>query len=290
MTSSQTPAPSDQDPAVVVDTALQKLRNLATLPEIALEIMRLAEDAHSVAEDFLPLINKDPSLCAQILRVVNSPFYSLSQKVDSIQQAIVLLGINAIKNISIAGSCCKLFQRGLKVDGFDPADLWRHSITVANLSAAIAKRTRGASPDEAYLAGMIHDIGLIAEMQLLGAGFAQMVARISREPEQSLCSVELETLGANHEDFGAGICRKWLFPESFQQVVGSHHHPLGCEEPYRLLCAIVHVADIAAVRVGRGFTMTVDPGEINPEVLALLHLNEADLELIAETAAEMVLL
>src|SRR5690606_32325129 len=110
-----------------IANAIREISHIATLPEITLKIVSLVEDPKSTAQDLHKVISNDPALCARILKVVNSAFYGLPGQIGSINRAIVLLGLNAVKNIAIAASLAKLFRGGALTPTFAARDLWAHS-------------------------------------------------------------------------------------------------------------------------------------------------------------------
>ena len=142
----------------VVDSALKGISHIATLPEITLRIIELVEDPSSTAQDLNNIISNDPALCSRILKVVNSAFYGLPRQIGSINRAIVLLGLNAVKNIAIAASLTKLFRGGDLCPHFSARKLWIHSIAVAAGSKLLCDELNLGLPDEAFLAGLARDI------------------------------------------------------------------------------------------------------------------------------------
>ncbi|MBL8991041.1 MAG: HDOD domain-containing protein, partial [Phycisphaerae bacterium] len=145
--------------------AIREISHIATLPEVTLKIIRLVEDPSSTAQDLHQVIAKDPALSTRILKVVNSAFYGLPGQIGSINRAIVLLGLNAVKNIAIAASLAKLFKGGQLTPSFSAKDLWSHAAATAAATKMIADKLRIGLSDEAFLAGLIHDVGLMVMMQ-----------------------------------------------------------------------------------------------------------------------------
>lgn len=250
--------------------------------------MRLDENPESNAKDYDRVIMKDPALSFRVLKVINSSFYGMSRKVGSVKQAVCLLGGKAIMNIAIAGSVHKLFQADQLGTSFCPLDLWIHSIAVATGAREIASKTGSCSTDEAFLAGMIHDLGIMVEIQVCRAEFVKMVDLHSMTPGLTFCQAEEQVLGATHEQFGAGLCRKWKLPERLEYAAGFHHQPMRAPQAEWILPAVVHVADVMAARIGAGCTCTVPTKEIDSEVLEMLNLCESDLEQIAETLPSLI--
>jgi putative nucleotidyltransferase with HDIG domain len=272
----------------VVQAAIQEISHIATLPEVTLKIIRLVEDPDSTAQDLNRVITNDPALGARILKVVNSAFYGLPGQIGSINRAIVLLGLNAVKNIAIAASLAKLFRGGQICPNFNARDLWNHSIAVAAGTRLLAQEVGLGLPDEAFLAGLIHDLGIMVEMQVRRPKFVEAIERLETTPGLSLRAAETAVIGANHEQFGAALCRMWKFPASFAYVTGNHHHPLELAEANRTLACLVHVADLAAARMKLGFSRTVDPGSFDSpaELLDQLNLTRERVDEVANQMPE----
>jgi HD-like signal output (HDOD) protein len=285
MTQAAVSTTTDQDVDQIIQSAVREISHIATLPEITLKIIRLVEDPDSTAQDLNNIISNDPALGARILKVVNSAFYGLPGQIGSINRAIVLLGLNAVKNIAVAASLAKLFRGGQISPHFNARDLWHHSIGVATTTRLLADRAGLGLPDEAFLAGLIHDLGLMVEVQ---ARRTKFVAALDRKNSEDITLREAETavLGANHEQFGAALCQTWKFPLSFVYVTGYHHHPWDLAEENRPLTALVHIADVLCGQEGIGFTGSVEQDQVNPELLAQLKLTSEDLEQVREELPE----
>lgn len=259
-----------------VREALSEISHIATLPEITMQIINLVEDTSSTAQDLHDVIANDPALCSRILKVVNSSFYGLPGQVSSINRAIVMLGLNAVKNIAIAASLAKLFRGGDLTPQFSAKMLWSHSNAVAIGSKLIATELKLGLGDEAYLAGLIHDIGLMLEMQYDRNQLIDVVARTGPDstgvPANDMLSIELSVFGATHEDFGRGLCTQWKFPAPFASVCGYHHDPMTAPGEHRRLVCLVAAADRIAARVGEGYRLDLVSAEIPVEVMKELGL------------------
>ena len=194
-----------------------------------------------------------------------------------------MLGFNAVKNIAISASLHKLFRTKNLDPHFDTRDLWMHSVAVATGALALAKKTGLVLTEEAFLAGLIHDVGIMIEMQACRQKFIEMIDTLPGEQSLTFRQAEARVLGATHEAFGAALFRKWKFPKKLEDVAGFHHRPMQLPESDRMLPAIVHVADILAARTGLGYTRTVETDAIDQQVLNTLGLSKDDLEAIAKT-------
>ncbi|MEM7681595.1 MAG: HDOD domain-containing protein [Planctomycetota bacterium] len=270
----------------IVQSAISEVSHIATLPEVTMKIIHLVEDPDSTAQDLNKVISNDPALGARILKVVNSAFYGLPGQIGSINRAVVLLGLNAVKNIAIAASLAKLFRGGKICSHFDARDLWTNAIASATTTRLLAERVGLGLPDEAFLAGLIHDIGLMVEIQAKRTEFVEALELFYAEENVSLIEAETKVIGASHEQFGAGLCKQWKFPVSFQYVTGFHHRPWELAEANRTLSNLVYVADILTCRLELGFSAGKPDAEPDPRVLADLKLTEQGLKDIADAIPE----
>ncbi len=275
-----------------VASALKEISHIATLPEVTLKIIELVEDPSSSAQDLHEVISNDPALCSRILKVVNSSFYGLPGQIASINRAIVMLGLNAVKNIAIAASLTKLFRGGELTPFFSAKELWDHSNTVAIACKMISDRLGLGLGDEAYLAGLIHDIGIMVEMQYDRSNLIDALDRCNANgsgiPAVSLLETEAEVFGANHQDFGKGLCEKWKFPAPFVAAAGFHHNPTEAPSEARKIVYIVHAADKIAAMIDGGFRLDNVDTEIHKEVLEDLKLTEGMISDLIEKLIEAV--
>ncbi len=270
----------------IVREAIREISHIATLPEVTLKIIRLVEDPDSTAQDLNRVITNDPALGARILKVVNSAFYGLPGQIASLNRAIVLLGLNAVKNIAIAASLAKLFRGGQICPSFNARDLWTHSIAVATGTRLLAEKAGLGLPDEAFLAGLIHDLGIIVEMQARRQKFVEAVEKTDADAKLSFRAAETAALGANHEQFGTGLCQLWKFPKSVTYVTGFHHRPLELAENNRTLAVLVHIADILAANAGLGWSRDVEVHEVDARIREQAMLSEQAIQEVAAQLAE----
>jgi HD-like signal output (HDOD) protein len=270
----------------VVEAAVKEISHIATLPEVTVKIIELVEDPNSTAQDLHKIISNDPALCSRILKVVNSAFYGLPGQIGSINRAIVLLGLNAVKNIAIAASLSKLYRGGQLAPEFSAKDLWVHSISTAAAAKLVADAMKLGLPDEAFLGGLIHDIGVIVEMQHDRQKLIDVVGRLGVKggaPSENMLEIEEQIFGATHQDFGRALCERWKFPKSFSYVTGSHHNPLELAAGNRTLACVIYVADRLAARVDEeGFRLDLQDLDLDPGVLEELKLSSEQVESILE--------
>src|SRR6266704_4794029 len=183
-----TPAAAN-DPSVLIAEAIKKVTTIATLPEVTARIVATVEDPRSTAAALHKIVAHDPALATRILKVVNSAFYGLPGQIGSVERAIVLLGLNAIKNIAVAASLGQLF-RGIKLtDKFTAKDLWTHCIAVGVAARELARQMKVPIADEAFLAGLIHDTGILVGLQVWPEKLRE-VCETAQKSEKDFCDIE----------------------------------------------------------------------------------------------------
>jgi len=268
---------STREPAVITK-ALSKIGDIATLPEVTLRVIEIVEDPRSTARDLHDVIKTDPALSAKILKVVNSAFYGLPGQIASVDRAIVMLGLSAVKNISIAASMTRLFRGDRLTEEFGAQDLWRHSVCVAVASRSIASAAGlRLGLDEMFLAGLIHDLGVLAERQAFAEKLAEVIRRC-RAGDVPFTRAEHEVIGADHQQFGEALCAKWKFPRHLRAVVGYHHQVDRVGPEYVKLVTIVHLADVVACQERIGFYLSAQDEVIQEEHLEALKLDAGRVE------------
>lgn len=271
------PTATIDDSSQLIAQAINSVASLSTLPEVTAQIVRTVEDKNSSAQALHKIVSHDPALVMRVLKVVNSAFYGLPGQIASIDRAIVMLGLNAVKNIAVAASLGQMF-RGVKLcEGFTAKDLWTHCVAVACAARDLSKQAKLPVADEAFLAGMIHDIGLLVALQTwpekLRAACEQ--ARVSG---RRFIDVEQEVLGVNHQQLGQALCEKWNFPRSCALVAGHHHDAPGTAESMLAVVGVVAVADSLVAMAGVGFTLTRLHDPVDPALAAAIGITPEHIE------------
>jgi len=204
---------------------LQKIESIPSLPAIVYKVMQLINDKDSNAADFEDLIVKDQALTARMLRMVNSSFFSLSRKVNSISDAVVYLGHNTIKSLVLGASTSSLFKKSLKVYGYQKEGLWQHANLVAAMSRYLAKSANltPAEIENCYVSGLLHDIGKL----ILGPFVEKFADRfaLAIAANKSLSQAEKEILGFDHGEIGGILLTNWKLPTNLVESVTLHHFP-----------------------------------------------------------------
>lgn len=275
----------------IVNSAIREISHIATLPEVTLRIIELVEDPKSTATDLHKIIAGDPALSSRILKVVNSSFYGLPGQIASINRAIVLLGLNAVKNIAIAASLAKLFRGGDLTAKFSAKQLWEHSNACAGACKIIVDTLKMGLADEAFLAGLMHDIGIMVEMQADRQKLIQVVESLGVNnagvPLVEMLEAEENIFLANHQHFGSALCAKWKFPRCLELVCGHHHNPLACDADSRTLPCVVYLADRIVGELGDpAYRLDLTILDADQAVLDTLRLTEEHVNTIRQRFQE----
>ena len=216
-------------------------RELAALPQTLAEVLRIIKDENSSATDLADVLRRDPSLTTKMLRVVNSPLYGAGREITTMTQAVMTLGQRAVAALALSTSIYHI--AGQWDTTIDRTRFWRHSLEVAIASREIAEAVRYECAEEAFIAGLIHDIGLL----ILEKSFAEKFARVWQEAErgESIFEQEERVWETNHARIGRFLLEQWNLPEVICQAVGYYHNEFspGNTEPEFRLPQIVALAD-----------------------------------------------
>ncbi|MFQ5417168.1 MAG: HDOD domain-containing protein [Myxococcota bacterium] len=231
--------------------------DLPALPGIAAAVMKAVDDPNSSSDDIRKLIEEDPALAARILRVSNSALYGFRGKIQSLSHAISLIGLRATRNLVLGISMKSTFQHF----GLMEKLLWLHSTAAGPVTAALAKHLKlGIDADEAFTAGLLHDVGKTALANSHRDEYERVVARVYNE-QIGFVAAERDLFGFDHAELGARVAARWGFPIRLIAVIGKHHdadalHEL--PEDIARLTALVGVATRCLTRLGVGRRAAVE--------------------------------
>ena len=201
---------------------LERVDDLPPLPAVAAKVMGMAEDDRTSAMDMAQVLSTDQALTAKLIRISNSAYYGFARRISTVREAVVMLGFKQVRQVSVGASMMNTFKRNGVNDGFDLDLFWGHSIAVAVASEALAKKTLGAKPEDAFTAGILHDIGRLVLRQVMPEEFRHAVA-IARSGELPLHEAELEVTGYAHDEIGQALGERWKFPGHLVDAVRCHH-------------------------------------------------------------------
>jgi len=256
---------------------LDSVTDLPTLPAVASKIINLVNNPRTSANDITQVISRDPALAAKVLRLVNSAYYGFPRQIKTITHAIMILGFKDLKNLVVSASVFKMFKGQANLIDIDLEALWQHSIGCAICAKLLAIRKKSKEPEEAFMAGLLHDIGKILLRQYWKKEFAEVIQMV-KEKSIWIKEAEEKVLGITHAEVGAVLANKWNLPATLSKAIHMHHQPQKAKESEYELAALTHAADVFCRirKVGSGGDSTIP--QLKKEVWIYLGLKPDQLE------------
>lgn len=283
MTTATATSLSGSSPAATLDRVVRRVQEISTLPTIALKIVEIANDPDSGAAEMKAVLESDAPLAARVLRCVNSSAYAVRTRITNLQQAIAYLGLKQIRNLAVTASVGELFKAGDAIGTYSRPGLWKHFVSVGLGARLIAMRLRKANFEDVFLAGLLHDIGIILEDEHDHKNFVRAIE--SLDDKRTLVEVEREYLNYDHTMLGQRIAEGWGFPEAVQAAVRFHHNSeayhgaevdaVRCVELSNLICTLKGMSS-----VGRKLVRFSQP------LLGHLKLNKEDISILSQDLDE----
>lgn len=248
---------------------VDQLGELPTLPHVVQKLASTIGRSNVSAEEIGTLIEKDQVLSAKVLRLANSPFYGFPARIASVGHAVVVLGLNVVKGLTL---CATAFDI-MKDAGME--QLWRHSLGVAITAQILGARLAIKNPEEVFVAGLLHDIGKVV-LYVKWPDVGGRIRTAQKTGDRPMMQIEQELLELTHADVGGWLANTWHLPTALREPIQYHHKPTAAQEAV-LQTAIVHVADILVKGLGCG-----NPGDDQVPPLArqawnMVGLDEATL-------------
>ncbi|MEE8576875.1 MAG: HDOD domain-containing protein [candidate division Zixibacteria bacterium] len=283
-TPTTTPAPAIDNK---VKQIVSNIRNLPTPPIVFHQIQKVLNDPLASANQVAAILSEDPAMSVKVLKLTNSAFYGLQREVESVKQAVVVVGMEAIKNLVLSASVLDMFK-GEEYDQEFQEQFWRHSLATAFCGRIVARKlkTRGmVDPDSAFSAGLLHDIGKIIMATHLQEDYAGVISARAEGSDKLDHDLEESILGYHHAQIGAILAEQWKLPSKLQESIAFHHHPQLAEggeaTPY-----IVHIADFVSKKTFYEADDQARIGTLQPGVEEYMQLDEAMIESYCEALRE----
>lgn len=221
---------------------LKDHKELSSLPQTLAEVLRILRDENASTRDLADVLVKDPALTAKLLRIVNSPYYGAGREITTVTQAAQTLGTRAISALALSSSIYDLSGKWEVL--VDRQRFWRHSLEVAMAARMIARESGYAYPEEAFICGLLHDIGIL----ILEKSFPDKFRRIWKQAEagESIYDLEERIWGTNHARIGQFLLEQWGIPSVICEAVGHHHSQILTEsrDPELRPAQIVSLANL----------------------------------------------
>ncbi|MEE8398132.1 MAG: HDOD domain-containing protein [Desulfobacterales bacterium] len=229
------------------EAILKKYQGMKSLPQVAIRLNQLIADPNSTMKQFEEIIRLDPTLVLRLLQLVNSSYFALRQKVESISRAVALVGMKNLNNLIVISAVKDVFEEGANEDIFSRVDLWLHCAAVSICAKMISERVLRKRGEDAHLCGILHDIGMIIEEQVAPDLFYD-ACESYLEGSGSFTEHETEIIGTNHCDLGYAIAQEWSLPEEVQTGIRDHHNVGNGESP-ETLSGMIQISDYIVSRL-----------------------------------------
>jgi len=242
-----------------LDDIVSRISNLPSMPTVVQEMFRVMGIPDCTSRDVARALEKDQALTAKILRVANSPFYGLSRKVDTVDRACTILGLNTVKNLVLSVSVIDVFKSKKRAGAFDVREMWKHNLGCAVAAKAVFE-TKYKNGDDAFVGGLLHDIGKMILDIYMPKEYIRVHELYSRG--MPLIEAEMQVIGKTHALAGRILARKWKFPEHIEEMIALHHRPASAKiAPEQVFS--VHIGNEIAKSLSLGssnerFVMPID--------------------------------
>jgi putative nucleotidyltransferase with HDIG domain len=266
-----------------VDQLIQEAAKLPPIPQAAQKALAFIRDPESNAADLADVLAKDQVLAAHVLRWANSALYGMENRIATVQQAIVVLGINTLQELILAHSLSDRLNKPMPGYELNSGDLWHHAVGTAIGAKLISKERKLHIDEEAYFAGLLCDIGkLVFEKLLRNTDTSQ-----PEWSQHSFQEMEHATFGINHALLGAEMALRWQLPENLVTAIAHHHNPEAAPR-HKILVSAVHVADAIMMMLGVGIGIDGLQYNLDAEALKRLNLDENDLSRLVEQVSDQL--
>ncbi len=252
---------------------LSNVYNLPALSTTMMEVTKMLDNPSTNTATLSKIIGKDQGIATKILSIANSPLYGLRRRVSTIDFAILVIGFLEIKNIILALSMMESFRN--KTDKFlNQKEFWLHSMITGNAAKRIADDLGYSKTGEAFIGGLLHDLGIPVIHKYFHTAFVEIVNQIKSNGGNYL-DTEIEHLGYNHMEIGKFLSEKWNLPSVLCEIIEFHETPSKANENKELI-AIVHLADYATQKLQIGSFYWDEGLKLDPEVANILHFESIE--------------
>jgi putative nucleotidyltransferase with HDIG domain len=263
---------------------LKRVKDIPSLPQFVVETLKKLDDPKSNANDVGARLSKDEGLVVRVLRLANSAYYGLSRRITGVSEAIAFLGFKTVKSIVLAATVYKFMDTAFTGYSLDRGQLWRHSQSVAATSRYLANKLSLCDPEEAYIGGLMHDIGKIVLNDYVRFGYS-IILRLVEEDNIPFCDAERQVLGFDHAQVGGLVMEQWNLPESYAYVTTYHHAPWDLPQDlntFQPVTDIVHVSNAICLMLGVGIGADGMQYNISTESLERLGMEGSTEQVMGE--------
>jgi len=267
----------DENPAAI-EGFLGKHNAIQVMPENTTRILRMVNDPECSLATLSKLITQDAALTGAIMRAVNSAYYSLQSKMTRLDRAVNYLGLRAVKEVTLSAAVGTMFKP-TKLGKYNGRSLWDHTVGVAILARELAVVSKCCDEEEAFLAGIMHDIALPLMAQAEPARLTDVFTKA--EDGASFSDLEFQAFGFDHAQLGTRLAAKWQLADALGAVIRFHHVPESAPDSFKPLCRCVFVADTLCARASVGCPLTSIAQDLSDDDFKAISISRDTAEPIA---------
>jgi HD-like signal output (HDOD) protein len=261
------------------DEIVAGVDNLASLPAVYQRVKVIIDDQSSSVADLAEVLTTDAGLAARLLRVVNSVYFGLMSRVDTVTRAVSLLGMQQVHDLVLATSVSNMFK-GISPGNMNMTRYWSNSVMCALVARAAADTERQGDLERHFVAGLLADIGHLVLYRVEPA-LAEKASLIAQRDGLPLHRLERELIGCDHAQVGAALIKKWALPARLGQAIAGQLSPSQVEAEYRHDAAIVHIGRTLTIALENqldeaGIVAAMDPSVWTLTRVAPLNMAEMD--------------
>lgn len=257
--------------------------NLGSPPAVYQRLVEVLNHPNSGVHEVAAVVSQDTALTARLLRLANSSYFSFSRPVDSVRQAVRLMGTTPVRDLALATSVTSVF-RDLPPDLINLEDFWRHSLAVGMGARMMATDRRETNVDRFFVAGMLHDLGRLV-LYMRAPDVARAVLEYAKDRDCHLYDAERELTGIDHGTIGGALMDRWSMPESLVECVWLHHAPDSSVQ-HPVETATIHLADVLANALSLGCSGERLVPPRHPDVWDALDLDPSSLPHMMDSLRE----
>jgi len=255
---------------------INEFQVIKTLPHVAIKVTQLINSENCSTQEFEEIIKLDPILSARLIQLVNSPYFGFTSTINSISKSIVYLGMKQLRNL-FAIEALRNIHKNKTSEILDRNKLWMHSSIVAILSELIAKRIFGMLPEDAFLAGIIHDIGFILQDQVVEAKFNKACNKFCEE-KINIIECENEFIETNHCQLGSHLMSTWSMSKDICNAIKNHHDSENRLD-FSSITPVLMISDYIACKV-KYMPFLKSHANFNPYIIEHIQENIVDYKII----------
>ncbi len=264
---------------------VSNVTTLVSLPEVYIKVSELISDPNSSMAAIGKVIEQDPGLAARLLKIVNSPFYGFTSKIDTINRALTVIGTNQLRDMILATSATKTFK-GLANDLVTMENFWSHSLLCAIAAKLLGKEYLPKARESLFVSGLLHDIGELVIFFRMPDTSRKVLERVETATVSlGMSDAEREILGFDHAKVGGELLKVWRLPANVREAVEFHHQPDKAPE-CKIEAAIINVANVVAQLAELNTTDHDQVPPISKSARQLIDITDAQIDALLPAVTE----